>query len=94
MLKISSKRRRTLKEIQAEKLAKEQETAQTAAKLAQFDQLQEQMEMLQREAETGKMANNLMGQFLDAGVIKQMAEDEFVVNSSPNESKFKAFPDH
>ena len=50
--------------------------------------------MLQREAETGKMANNLMDQFINAGVIKQMGQDEFVVNSSPNESKFKAFPDN
>ena len=34
MLKMSSKRRRTIKQIQKEKLAKEQETAETQAKLA------------------------------------------------------------
>ena len=43
MLKISSKRRRTLKEIKAEKLAKEQEANETKAKLAQFDALQQQL---------------------------------------------------
>ena len=36
MLNIRSKRRRTLKEIKIEKLAKEQEITETATKLAQF----------------------------------------------------------
>ena len=37
MLKMRCKRRRTLKQIQAEKLAKEQEAAEIQEKLAQFE---------------------------------------------------------
>lgn len=93
MLKISSKRRRTLKEIQAQKLAQEQEAAEKEAKLAQFEQMQAELQQLQQDAETNKMASNLMSQFISSGLVQQTAEDEFVVTSSPNESKFKAFAD-
>ena len=94
MLKMSSKRRRTLKEIRDEKLAKEQEAAETQAKLAEFENLQQQVMQIQQESESGKMANSLMNQFINAGLVKQIDENEFIVNSSPTESKFKAFPDH
>ena len=94
MLKMSSKRRRTLKQIREEKLAKEQEAAATEEKLQQFEQMQQQLQLLQQESENGKMATSLMSQFISAGLVKQTDEDEFVVNSSPGESKFKAFADH
>ena len=93
MLKMTSKRRRTLTQIKAEKLAKEQEAAETQAKLAQFDAMQAQLEQMRQDLETGKAATSLMSQFINAGVVQQTAEDEFVVNSSPTESKFKAFAD-
>ena len=52
------------------------------------------MQLLQQENENGKMANSLMSQFMEAGLVKQTEQNEFIVNSSPSESKFKAFPDH
>ena len=42
--------------------------------MAQFDAMQQQIQQLQQEAETGKMANNLMSQFINAGAIQQTAE--------------------
>ena len=94
MLKMSSKRRRTLKQIREEKLAKEQEAAEMEDKLQQFEQMQQQLQLLQQESETGKMANSLMTQFINAGLVEQTGDDEFIVNQSPGDCKFKAFPDH
>ena len=69
MLKISSKRRRTMKQIQAEKEAAAQREAETQAKLAQFDDLQRELMTLQEQHETGKAASNLMSQFINAGLV-------------------------
>ena len=65
MLKTSSKRRRTRKEIQDEKEAIAREKLETQAKLAQFDQLQQQIQVLQQENETGKVAARLMSQAIN-----------------------------
>ena len=60
MLKISSKRRRTLKKIRAEKEAKEQEAVETTAKLAQFEAMQAEMTQMKQGMEMGKVAANFV----------------------------------
>ena len=60
MLKISSKRRRTLAQIRAEKEAAAQKERDTQEKLAQFEQLQAEVAQMRQDLETGKAAANLM----------------------------------
>ena len=69
MLKISSKRRRTLKQIRAEKMAAEQEAADTKAKLAQFDAMQAEMIQMRQDMEMGKVASDFVSQFINAGMV-------------------------
>ena len=70
MLKTSSKRRRTLAQIKAEKEAAEQKEADIQAKLAMVEELQHQVQALQQENETGKAASNLMSQMINRGVVE------------------------
>ena len=60
MLKVSSKRRRTLAQIKADKEAAAKKEEDIQAKLAMVDDLQQQLMNLQQEHETGKVASNLM----------------------------------
>ena len=61
MLKVSSKRRRTLAQIKADKEAAAQKEAEIEAKLAMVEQLQQQVLTLQRENQTDKAAQDLLG---------------------------------
>ena len=61
MLKVSSKRRRTLAQIKADKEAAAQREADIEAKLAMVEQLQQQVLTLQRENQTDKAAQDLLG---------------------------------
>ena len=94
MLKISSKRRRTLAQIKAEKEAKEQEAADTQAKLAQFDAMQAEMAQLRRDLETGKAAASLMSQFINNGMCQQTGEHEVTVPHPDGDKVFVAFTDN
>jgi flagellar biosynthesis GTPase FlhF len=91
MLKVSSKRRRTLNQIKLEKEAAAQKEADTQAKLAMVEELQQQVMALQQEHETGKVASNLMSQFINAGVVEHGEGNEFTIKASPSASKFKPF---
>ena len=71
MLKISSKRRRTLAQIKADKEAKVQQEADTAAKLAQFDAMQQRIAELENDNKVGNDAASLMRQFIGAGLVQQ-----------------------
>ena len=91
MLKTSSKRRRTMAQIKAEKEAAAQKEAEIEAKLAMVEQLQHQVQALQQENETGKAASNLMSQMINSGVVEHGPDNEFTVRASPSPSKFKPF---
>ena len=69
MLKISSKRRRTLVQIKAEKEAAAQKERDTQEKLAQFEQMQAEMAQMRQDLETGKAAANLMSQFINKCMV-------------------------
>ena len=64
MLKISSKRRRTLAQIKADKEAAAQKEAENEARIQQVHELQQRLMELEREHETGKIASNLMSQMI------------------------------
>ena len=70
MLKISSKRRRTLAQIKADKEAAAQKEADTAAKLAQFEAMHQRLEQLELESKNGNAAASLMSQFVNAGLVR------------------------
>ena len=91
MLKIGSKRRRTLAQIKADKEAAAQKDADITTKLAMLDELQQQVQALQQQSETNKVASDLMGQFIDAGAVQQSEDNEFTINVNGSPSKFKPF---
>ena len=69
MLKISSKRRRTQAQIQAEKEAAVQKERDIEEKLAMMEAMQQQMAQMQADLETGKVAANLVHQLINAGEV-------------------------
>ena len=91
MLKMSSKRRRTQTQIKAEKEASAQKEMEAQTKLAELESLKLQVQQLQQENQTGKVAANLMSQFMEAGLVNQEDEGEFTVQPSQSPSKFKPF---
>ena len=90
MLKVGSKRRRTKRQIKAEKEEKERELAEQAHRIAETDRFEARVRELENQLQTAKMASDLMSQFMNAGIIKQTDEDKFVVSSSRGEQLFQA----
>ena len=94
MLKISSKRRRTLAQIKAEKEAAAQKERDIEEKLAQFEQMQAEMAQMRQDMETGKAAANLMSKFINNGMCKQTGEHEITVPHPEGDKVFTAFADN
>ena len=86
---MSSKRRRTQAQIKEEKEAVAQREADAQAKQAEILRLQQQVLQLQQENQTGKVAANLMSQFIDSGLVNQDEGGEFTVQNNGSASKFK-----
>ena len=91
MLKQSSKRRRTQKQIAAEKEAAVAKDLQIQAQMAQFEALQMKINMLEEQQKNGQAAANLMSQFMEAGLVKQGDDGDFVVHGSHGDRQFKPF---
>ena len=51
------------------------------------------MQTLQEQSETGKVAANLMSQFINSGLVHQTEDNEFTVHGSHGDKQFKAFED-
>ena len=90
MLKISSKRRRTQAQIQADKEAAAQQETQQQAKDAEIHALQQQVMQLSEDAKTGQLATDMMSQFINTGLVEHTGEDEFVVHGSHGDKSFSA----
>lgn len=90
MLKISSKRRRTQAQIQADKEAAAQQEAQQQAKDAEIHALQQQVMQLSEDAKTGALATDMMSQFINTGLVQHTGEDEFIVHGSHGDKSFSA----
>ena len=94
MLKISSKRRRTLKQIKSDKEAAAQKEADTKAKLDQFDALQLRLSEVENDNKVGNDAASLMRQFINAGLIRQDEHDQsWIVANDGSGSKFRPSDD-
>ena len=91
MLQTGSKRKRTKQQIEDEKQANFIKEQQIAAKLDNYEILQQKVQMMEQEAQSGKLAANLMTQLIHAGLIEQSAEDEFTVHGSQGDQQFKPF---
>ena len=46
---------------------------------------------LREQQEMGKVASSLMSQFINAGLVKQNADDEFIIHGSQGDQQFKPF---
>ena len=89
MLKMSSKRRRTQAEIKADKLAAQQKESITQTQQVEIEQLKQQLQQLQQENATGKIASSLMSQFIDSGLVHHDEGGEFIIKANDSPSKFK-----
>ena len=93
MLKVSSKRRRTLKQIKADKEAASKREAETQEKLAQFDQLMARVQQMEEQQVRAKAAESLLNQFGNADLIRQDEDGSFYVANDGSGSKFKPIVD-
>ena len=62
-----------------------------AAKLAQYDILQQKVNMMEEDLQNGRAATSILKQFIDEGIAQQDEEGHFFVPGSGNNSKFKPF---
>ena len=88
MLKVGSKRRRTKQEVATDSQVQLDRENEIRTKFAQLDQLQQQMEQMQQQANDNRAAAVLMSDLVNAGVVKQKAENSFVVQGPDGELNF------
>ena len=91
MLQASSKRRRTKKQIEAEKQAEVLKRQQTEAKVTNYNAMQMKVSMLEQEREKANAAADLVQQFIDAGFVKQGSDGNFTIPGASVTKKFKPF---
>ena len=64
---------------------------QIAAKLANYEALQLKVQMMEENGQNGKVATNLLSQFLETGFVHQDDDGTFTVSGISGEKKFKPF---
>ena len=89
MLNLGSKRRRTTKQIKAEKQAAAEKDRLINEKLAMFDQIQSRIQQLEKEDGTKEAAKHLLSQMIDAGLVKQTENNSILVNGANGQQEFK-----
>ena len=94
MLKASSKRRRTQAQIKEEKAAAAQRELDNETKDEEIHALQQQIMQLQEEAKSGAVANSLMSQFIENGLVEHKGDDNFIVHSSQGDHAFSSKKKH
>ena len=90
MLKTSSKRRRTLAEIKADKEAKLKKEQDEAQKDIEIQVLQQEILQLQENMKTGALATDMMQQLVGTGYVEHTGEDQFVVHGPDGDKQFSA----
>ena len=88
MMKDGSKRKRTKKQIKDDKEAKLEEENANRARVAKIEEQEYQLQLAQQEADHNKGAAVLMSDLVNAGVIKQKAENSYVVQAHDGEWNF------
>ena len=81
MLKVGRARRRTVKQIQAEKEAAANKERLINEKLAMFDRMEERVRQLEQQDNDKNAAQNLMRQLIHAGIVEQDTDHSILVNS-------------
>ena len=89
MLKAGSKRRRTKQEIEDQEKAKLDQENEVRSKFARLEQLEQQMAQVQQQADDNHGAAVLMGDLVNAGIIKQKAANSYVVHGHNGELNFE-----
>ena len=69
LLQVGSKRRRTKQQIADEFEASKRKEQKIAARMANYDVLEKKIDMMAQDVEKGKVATNLIEQFLDTGFV-------------------------
>ena len=87
LLKVGSKRRRTTKEILAEKESKQKEAEELEARLAEAAKIHEANRHLQTQLEKAAGAQNILQELIAKGVIQQ--DDQGLIQvPSPRQANF------
>ena len=64
---------------------------QIAAKLANYEAMQVKVKMMEDDGQNGKVATDLLSQFLETGFVRQDDDGTFTVPGISGEKKFKPF---
>ena len=88
MLKASSKRRRTKAEVKADRKDELDRENEIRTKFARLEQVEMQLAHTEHQANVNKVAAVLMGDLVNAGVVKQTDQSSFVVQGREGELNF------
>ena len=92
LLQTGSKRRRTKQQIEDEKQAQQLKAQQDAAKVAQYDNLQLKVQMMEQNQSNNEAAKSLLNQFINAGIVEQSEDGTFsIADESGMKRDFKPF---
>ena len=88
MMKDGSKRKRTKKQIKDDEQAKLDEENANRARAAKIEEQEYQLQLAEHEADNNKGAAVLMSDLVNASIIKQKAENSYVVQGREGELNF------
>ena len=88
MMKDGSKRKRTKKQIKDDEEVKLEEENANRARAAKIEELEYQLQLTQQQADNNKGAAVLMSDLVNANIIKQKAENSYVVQGQDGELNF------
>ena len=91
LLQVGSKRRRTKQQIADEFEASKRKEQKIAARMANYDVLEKKIDMMAQDVEKGKVATNLIEQFLDTGFVTTDDQGNFKEPGLSGEKIFKPF---
>ena len=89
MLKVGTKRRRTVKQIRAEKEAQAEKDRILNEKLAMFDRMQEEVEQLKQQDRDREAASILLSKMINAGLVQQKDNNSILVNSQNGQQEIR-----
>ena len=89
MLKIGSKRRRTRREIEEQKQSELERENDIRTKLARLDMVEQQLRRANEQNEINKKATRVMSDLINAGVVREEAENSFVVQNVDRAQRFE-----
>ena len=89
MLKVGSKRRRTRREIEEQKQSELERENDIRTKLARLDMIEQQLRQANEQNQINKKASRVMSDLINAGVLREEAENSFVVENVDGVQRFE-----